>query len=123
MKERGFTLIELMAVMAIVALLVSLVAPRYFGTLARAEETVLRQNLLQMRDAIDKYYGDHARYPNALEELVALRYLRAIPVDPLTGSSQTWIVVAPAPGLAGKIFDVRSGARGRASDGTELSKL
>ncbi|MDL1863294.1 prepilin-type N-terminal cleavage/methylation domain-containing protein [Betaproteobacteria bacterium PRO7] len=123
MRTRGFTLIELMAVMAIVALLVSLVAPRYFGTVTRAEETALRQNLVQMRDAIDKFYGDHARYPNELAELVALRYLRTIPVDPLTRSSETWVIVAPAAGLPGKVFDVRSGARGRAADGTDFASL
>lgn len=116
-RRRGFTLVELMVVLAIVALLLSIVAPRYMGRVARAEETVLRENLLLMRDALDKHYADAGRYPERLEELVAKRYLRSIPVDPVTQSSTTWLVVAPADPEKGGVYDVRSGAQGAGPSG------
>jgi len=117
--RRGFTLIELIVVMAIVALLVSIVAPRYFRSIDLARENTLRTSLNVMRDAIDQYAADKGRYPDALDELVASRYLRGVPEDPLTGRSDSWISVAPPPGsaVAGGLQDVRSGAAGRASDG------
>jgi general secretion pathway protein G len=120
MRSRGFTIIELMAVLAIIALLVSYVAPKYFNSVNRAEEAALRNNLFQLRDSIDKFYSDNARYPNDLGELVQQRYLRAIPVDPLTRRSDTWIIVPPPQSTAGAVFDVRSGATGRAADGSEF---
>lgn len=120
-RRRGFTLIELMAVMAIIALLVSLVAPKYFSTVSRAEETALRNSLAQMRDAIDKFYGDRDRYPDDLAELVGARYLRAIPTDPLTRRSDSWVTVAPQGGQPGKVFDVRSGFDGRGVDGSAVA--
>ena len=113
----GFTLVELMVVLAIIALLLSIAVPRYFGRVNTAEETVLRENLLVTRDAIDKHYADTGRYPESLEELVARRYLRALPTDPLTRSDSTWIVVAPADPQKGRVYDVHSGARGVGSDG------
>ncbi len=115
----GFTLIELIVVMAIVALLVSIAAPRYFHSVARARENTLRTSLNVMRDAIDHFAADKSRYPEALEELVAKRYLRAIPDDPLTGSAGTWVTLTPPSdlGAAGKVYDVRSGSASRASDG------
>ena len=82
--SRGFTLIELLVVMAIIATLLTLAVPRYFHSTDRAKEAVLKQNLAQMRDSIDKYYGDRGRYPDALEELVSKKYLRKIPPDPMT---------------------------------------
>ena len=111
-RDAGFTLVELMVVLAIIALLLSIVAPRYVGRVAAAEETVLRENLLLMRDALDKHYADAGRYPERLEDLVAKRYLRGIPVDPVTQSSATWVVVPPADPEQGGVFDVRSGAPG-----------
>lgn len=117
MRTHGFTLIELMVVLAIVALLVAIVAPHYTGRIARAEETVLREDLAVMRDAIDKHYADAGQYPGSLEELVAKRYIRSIPSDPLTRDSRTWIVVAPADREKGGVYDVKSGARGTGSDG------
>jgi general secretion pathway protein G len=77
-KIRGFTLVELMVVLTIIALLISIVAPDYVGRTRRAEEAVLKQNLSTMRDALDKHYADAGRYPGSLDELVAKRYLRAI---------------------------------------------
>ena len=108
----GFTLIELMVVLAIIALLLSIVAPHYAGRVTRAEETVLRENLALMRDALDQHYADAGRYPATLEELVSKRYLRAIPPDPLTGSAATWVPVPPADAKRGGVWDVKSGAKG-----------
>ncbi|MEO9061402.1 MAG: prepilin-type N-terminal cleavage/methylation domain-containing protein [Nitrosospira sp.] len=116
-RHAGFTLIELLVVMAIIATLLSIVAPRYFNSLDRSKETVLRQNLGVMRDAIDKFYSDTGDYPEELAELVEKRYLRSVPVDPLTESAATWIVVPP-PGGAEGIYDVHSGSPGEAKDGT-----
>ena len=113
----GFTLIELMVVLAVVALLVAIVAPHYTGRITRAEETVLKEDLAVMRDAIDKHYADAGKYPGSLDELVAKRYIRAVPSDPITQSNRTWIVVAPAEREKGGVFDVKSGARGNGSDG------
>ena len=116
-RDSGFTLIELMVVLAIVALLVSIVAPHYSGRITRAEETVLKEDLMVMRDAIEKHYADAGRYPNSLDELVTKRYIRSIPNDPITQSNTTWVVVAPAEREKGGVFDVKSGARGNGSDG------
>jgi general secretion pathway protein G len=85
------------------ALLVSIVAPRAIGGVARAEEAVLKQDLAIMRDALDKHYSDAGRYPASLQELVGKRYLRNVPVDPLTKSSATWLVVAPADPEKGRL--------------------
>jgi general secretion pathway protein G len=115
--DRGFTLVELLVVMAIIATLLSIVAPRYFHSLDRSKETVLRQDLNIMRDAIDKFNSDTGKYPDDLPELVEKRYLRAIPVDPLTESAETWVAV-PAPNAAGGIYDVHSGSSEQAKDGT-----
>jgi general secretion pathway protein G len=79
---------------------------------------VLRQNLATLRDALDKYYGDTGQYPNNLQDLVTRKYLRAIPVDPITESSTTWISIPPDDPAEGGIRDVRSGAPGNGSDGT-----
>lgn len=118
----GFTLIELMVVLAVVALLLSVSVPRYFSGLQRSQEGVLRANLAGTRDALDKYYGDNGRYPDSLEQLVQARYLRALPVDPITESASTWILVPPdRQGSAGAVFDVRSGAPGKARDGSNYS--
>ncbi|MCG2578639.1 prepilin-type N-terminal cleavage/methylation domain-containing protein [Dechloromonas sp. XY25] len=117
-RRAGFTLIELLVSMAIVALLLALAVPRYFGRVEQAKETVLRENLHQMRDAIDKFYGDNGRYPASLQELVARKYLRRIPPDPLTDSNTGWVIVAPTGTQQGGVFDIRSGAPGKARDGT-----
>lgn len=114
----GFTLIELMVVMAIVALLLSLAAPRYFNSLDKAREATLRQSLATMRDAIDKFRGDNGRYPGSLDELVSRKYLRAIPPDPITGSASGWIIDSPDAVSGTGVYDVRSGAPGNAADGS-----
>ena len=118
----GFTLIELLVVMAIIATLLTLAMPRYFHSVDRAKEAVLKQNLAQMRDAVDKYYGDRGRYPDTLEDLVEKKYLRRLPPDPITESVQSWVIVAPPDQTAkGAVYDVKSGAPGTAQDGTLYS--
>jgi general secretion pathway protein G len=124
MQRRGFTLVELLVVMAIIATLLTIALPRYFGSVQRAKETTLRQTLSVVRDAIDKFYADHARYPQDLEELERRRYLRALPVDPLTDSASTWVLVPPpaagARGGAG-VYDLHSGSDLKAADGTAVA--
>jgi len=113
-------MIELLVALAIVSLIVSLAAPRYFGNIDRAKEDVLREDLYVMRNAIDHYYSDKNVYPNALVDLVTEKYLRKLPVDPFTNSSNSWIPVPPVdPNVAG-IADVRSGAPNTGRDGTWL---
>ncbi len=116
-RPAGFTLIELLVVMAIVATLLALAAPRYFQHIERAREAVLRENLATLRDAIDQYHADKGRLPDTLQALVDARYLRAVPLDPITERSDTWLLVPPEDDLAG-IHDVRSGAPGASTDGT-----
>lgn len=115
-RAGGFTLIELIVVLAIVALLVTLALPRYFHSVERSRETVLRHDLKTMRDAIDKFFADQGRYPAALDELAQRRYLRSVPPDPITDSAATWVVVPPSDGSG--VYDVHSGAPGTALDGT-----
>ena len=106
-----------MVVLAIIALLVSIVAPQYAGRVTRAEETVLREDLQIMREALDKHLADAGRYPGTLQELVSKRYLRSIPNDPMTQSNATWIVIAPSDPQQGGVSDVQSGAKGVGSNG------
>lgn len=128
-RFKGFTLIELMVVMTIVALLIAVAVPRYFHSVDKARESTLRHDLNVMREAIDKFYGDHERYPASLEELVSLHYLRAVPPDPITGSRETWVLIAPEvnvngveAGSAGAVYDIRSGAPGNGRDGTAYAE-
>jgi general secretion pathway protein G len=118
----GFTLIELMVTLAIIALLVAIVTPRYFPSIKRAEETVLRQNLALLRDAIDKHHADTGKYPASLDDLVQKRYIRTMPLDPVTQSTTTWTVVAPKDPKLGAVSDVHSGAKGPARDGSEYEQ-
>ena len=120
-RAQGFTLIELIVVMAIIALLITIVAPRYMRSLEKSKEAVLKEDLWVMRDALDKYYGDLGKYPNSLGELVEQKYLRTIPVDPLTDSTTTWQVVAPVDPELGAIYNVKSGASGSSTIGTSYS--
>lgn len=106
-RPTGFTLIELVIVMATIALLMTLAVPRYFQTIENGKINVQRQNIATIRDAIDKFYGDRTRYPETLDELVRLGYLRAVPVDPLT-QSPDWVPVPPQDPTLGGVYDVRS---------------
>jgi len=116
-RSRGFTLIELLVVMVIVSLLITIAAPRYFGSLQKSKETALRQTLAVTRDALDKYYGDNGKYPDNLDALIAKRYLRSLPLDPITGSTSTWTMVAPEDPEKGRVYDIHSGADGVGRDG------
>lgn len=117
-RTRGFTLMELMVVMAIIATLMTLALPRYFHSVDRSREAVLRQDLHIMRDAIDKFMADRGRYPLTLEELAEKRYLRKVPPDPITERSDTWVLVSPPDSLVQEgVYDVRSGAPGNSLDG------
>lgn len=118
---RGFTLIELLVVMAIIALLLTVAVPRYFASLEKSKEAVLRTDLNVMREAIDKFYGDKGKYPESLGELVSKRYLRAVPRDPITESVDTWLVVPPEDSTQGGVYDVKSGAPGNSVDGEPYS--
>jgi general secretion pathway protein G len=122
MRRAGFTLIELLAVLAIVAILLTLALPRYFASIDRSKEAVLKENLYQMREAISRYHADKGKYPDSLDALAAEKYLRKVPLDPIAESSSTWIVVGPDDPEKGGVFDVRSGAPGRGSDGTEYAQ-
>lgn len=121
-RDTGFTLIELMVVMTIIALLLTIAVPRYLSSVERSKEAVLHSDLSTMREAIDKYYGDRAKYPDTLDELVSGKYLRNLPQDPFTESPTTWVVVPPDDPAKGGVYDVKSGAPGKARDGTPYSE-
>lgn len=120
-SNAGFTLLEILVAMAIVALLLSLAVPRYFGSIDKAREATLRGNLSTIRDVLDKHYADLGEYPKNLDALVARRYLRKVPLDPYTASNRTWVLISPPNGEEG-IYDVRSSSSERASDGTRVSE-
>jgi general secretion pathway protein G len=119
-RRSGFTLIELLVVMSIIATLLTIAVPRYFKSLERSKEAVLRQDLAVLRDAIDKYNADLGKKPEALSDLVEHKYVRNIPVDPFTKNSTSWIPTASEDEEAPGIVDIRSGAKGVALDGTNF---
>ncbi|HSC81757.1 MAG TPA: prepilin-type N-terminal cleavage/methylation domain-containing protein [Chitinolyticbacter sp.] len=118
--RRGFTLIELLVVLAIMASLLTLVVPRYFQQTDKASETVLKHNLVSMRDSIDKFYADTGRYPATLEEMVERKYLREVPVDPVSGKRDAWQVISPEGGSG--VYDVKSSTPGNGSDGKPFTE-
>jgi general secretion pathway protein G len=122
MRRRGFTLIELLVVMAVIATLLTLALPRYFGSIDKSKEAVLKENLFQIRDAIGRYYADKDKYPETLEALVSDKYLRKVPLDPVTESATSWIIVPPQNPEKGGVYDVRSGAQGKGVDGSEYAQ-
>ncbi len=125
-RWRGFTLVELMVVISIILILISIAVPLYQHSIVRARETVLKQDLFTMRQAIDNFSVDKQRAPQSLEEMVQAGYLSQVPIDPFTNSRDTWQVVNEdymmsidqnQPGIT----DVHSGASGTATDGTSYS--
>ena len=123
---RGFTLIELLIVIALISILASMGVVQYRNSVQSSKEAVLHTDLFRMRDAIDQYYADKAKYPASLDALVSEGYMRAIPVDPITKSADTWQTVPaePEPGNTSTdpgIYNVKSGASGTGLDGTAYS--
>ena len=122
----GWTLIELTIVISLITVLSTIALVGYQSAVTRSREAVLKEDLFRMRDAIDQHYADRGEYPPALESLVSTGYLRAIPVDPFTGSAETW-QVEPAPSdpadpFARGVYDVRSGSEAVALDGTNYAE-
>lgn len=116
--RRGFTLVELLIVLSIIALLITVAAPRYFASVQVAKETALRENLRVTRDALQRFYSDRSRYPETLDDLQTGKYLLRLPMDPLTERPDSWELIAPPVGIEGKVADLRSGAKGTGPDGT-----
>lgn len=117
-RAGGFTLIELLVVMTIIGVLLTIAVPRYFRTVERSKETVLRRDLSVLRDSIDRYFGDLGQYPDALQVLVDRHYIRSVPVDPFTKSSDTWVVTASEDPDHPGVRDIHSGSPNSASDGS-----
>ena len=125
-RSAGFTLIELMVVMSLIVLLASIGLAVYANSVIRAKESVLKEDLFRMRDAIDQYYADKGKYPGSLQDLVSDKYLRAIPADPFTNSADTWREIPSEPDPTNPtaqpgVYDVRSGSDQKALDGTNYA--
>jgi general secretion pathway protein G len=125
--QAGFTLIELMVVVALIAVLAGMGVVQYRNSVVRTKEAVLMEDLFRMRDAIDQYYADKAKYPASLETLASEGYLRQVPKDPITNSSETWqtIPADPDPGNPSAdigIYNVKSGSDGTSLDGTRYAE-
>ena len=117
--QAAFTLIEMLVVLAILAMLLTIVTPKFMHVLQHGKETTLKQDLFEMREAIDKFYSDKNRYPESLQELVEQRYLKAIPADPLTESNASWVITPPTDlNESGMVFDIHSGSSAVAEDGS-----
>jgi general secretion pathway protein G len=111
-------LIELLVVMTIIGVLLTIAVPRYFRTVERSKETVLRRDLATIRDSIDRYYGDLGQYPDALAALVDKHYIRNVPIDPFTKSAETWLIVASEDPDHPGVRDIHSGSPNNSSDGS-----
>jgi general secretion pathway protein G len=118
---RGFTLIEMLVVMTLIAMLLTLAVPRYFSALDNGRVNVQRQNIATMRDAIDKFFGDQGKYPDSLDELVAKRYLRQVPVDPQSGLPN-WTVVGPQDASLGAVYDVQPAPKPEPTQSTQSTQ-
>ena len=117
-RRRGFTLIELLVVMSIIGVLLTIAVPRYFRTVQRSKETVLRRDLSVIRESIDKYYADIGQYPDDLPALVDKHYIRSVPVDPFTKSAESWLVVESDDPDHPGVRDIHSGSPENAADGS-----
>jgi general secretion pathway protein G len=123
----GFTLVELMIVMAVIAVLMSIAVPIYTRSIQRSKESVLKNNLFTLRTVIDEYTYDKQKAPQTLQDLVSDGYLRQVPMDPITGSAETWKLIMEDQGntvsqtMPG-IFDVRSGSDLTSLEGTQYSE-
>jgi general secretion pathway protein G len=125
-SDAGWTLIELLVVLSLIMVLASLAMSQYRNSVRAAEEAALKSNLMRMRDAIDQYYADKGQYPSSLQTLVSEGYLRAVPIDTITKSTDSWVTVPaeadPArPTADTGIYDIKSGSDGTALNGTRYS--
>jgi general secretion pathway protein G len=123
----GFTLIELLVVTALVVVLASLALVGYQNSVVRAREAVLKEDLFRLRDAIDQYYADKNKWPQSLQDLVTDGYVREVPEDPITNSTDSWQTVPAEPDPANPssepgIFDVKSGSDRTALDGSPYAE-
>ena len=114
----GFTLIELLVVMTIIGVLLTIAVPRYFRTVERSKETVLRRDLSVIRESIDRYYGDLGQFPDALAALVDKHYIRNVPIDPFTKSAATWLIVESDDPDHPGVRDIHSGSPDNGADGS-----
>ena len=126
-RSAGYTLIELIIVMAIISVLVSIAVPIYQKSLLRTKETLLKNNLFTLRQVIDEYTFDKQKAPQTLQDLVSEGYLRAVPLDPITGNDQSWrLIMEDAVSMVNQtqpgIFDVRSGSDLKSLEGTPYSE-
>ncbi len=121
-NEKGFTLIELMIVMTIIAILLTIAQPMYRESTIKSSEAGLMEDLFALIDVIDQFYLDKSRYPDSLEELTDGGYIRSLPKDPFTRTTDTWQFVAPPDGFEGSIYDVHSGSDLVALDGTAYNE-
>ena len=125
-RMSGFTLMEMMIVMALIVILAGIGMTVYGNSVQRSKEAVLKEDLFRMRDAIDQYYADKNKYPGSLEDLVSEKYLRAVPVDPFTSKTDSWQTTTsdPDPGnpsLDTGISNVKSGSDQTGLDGTRYA--
>jgi general secretion pathway protein G len=120
--QRGFTLIELLVVMLIIGSLLTIAVPRYFRSLDHSREVVLTQDLAVLRDAIDKFYSDRGQYPETLAALATEHYIRAVPIDPMTKSNESWVGVASPDSDVAGVVDVHSAAEKVGSNGKPYSE-
>lgn len=118
--RKGFTLIEMSVVVAIIGVLYATVVPMYGQTILRTKETALKSDLHSFRATLNNYYKDHEKWPETLDALVKEGYIRNIPPDPFTERADTWVVVPSEPG-AGDVYDVKSGAEGTGIDGVKYA--
>lgn len=121
--KAGFTLIEMLVVLSIIALLLSIAVPRYFNAIAYSRELVLKDSLGILRSSIDGFHSDRGRYPTDLNELAEQRYIRVVPVDPITESATTWKTTASTDPQSPGISDVHSGAEGATKEGVPYAQL
>ena len=120
--DKGFTLIEMLIVMAIMGILVTIAAPSFQRSIIRAREASLKHTLFVFRDVIDQYYSDNGKYPETLETLVKSHYIREVAKDPFTGSSETWVLIPPEGDEAGGVYDVHSGSDRISLDGVPYNE-